>query len=189
MSRKISFSLSLDSIKSAIDALESYKIDIRNKCGYAIQKLADRGIMVAKQEVGGFGKHITFTRTGAVGTNDGIRCTVYAANTSLLTVEWQTLDGVKSVDISPILMAEFGSGQNADNARAKKFGMGTGTFPGQTHAEDPTGWWYMDLDGEWHHSMGATPTRPMYEAAQEIFRSVEQVFKEVFSTSGVSYND
>ena len=59
-------------------------------------------------------------------------------------------------------------------------GVGTGTFPGGTHGADPEGWWYMDLDGVWHHSYGMTPKMPMYHASLAIMSNVQRVAKEVF---------
>ena len=61
-------------------------------------------------------------------------------------------------------MIEFGSGLRAQNPKNIP-GVGTGTFPGQTHASDPNGWWYMDLEGNWNHSYGITPQMPMYKAS------------------------
>ena len=60
--------------------------------------------------------------------------------------------------------------------------MGTGTFPGQTHAEDPEGWWYQTLDGVWHHSKGIAPTMPMAKAQAEIYDQIASVAREVFGT-------
>jgi hypothetical protein len=92
--------------------------------------------------------------------------------------EWQTKDGVRSAEISPALMLEFGSGLKAENP-ANIEGVGTGTFPGGTHGTEP-GWWYMDLDGVWHHSSGVAPKMPMYYAGKELREKVLEIAKEIF---------
>ena len=102
---------------------------------------------------------------------------------SKIVSEWQTLEGVKRATVSPVLMLEFGSGLQAENP-ANIPGVGTGTFPGQTHAENPGGWWYMDLDGVWHHSRGMAAKMPMYFAGKEIRAKIVSIAREVFQNGG-----
>lgn len=92
--------------------------------------------------------------------------------------EWQTREGVKRAEVSPMLMLEFGSGLPVQNP-ANIPGVGTGTFPGGTHGNEP-GWWYMDLEGEWHYSSGTAPKMPMYFAGKELREKVEAIAREVF---------
>lgn len=99
-------------------------------------------------------------------------------DSSKIVSEWQTLDGVKSAEVSPCLMIEFGSGLKAENP-ASVPGVGTGTFPGQTHAEQGT-WSYMDLDGNWHTSSGVTPRMPIYYAGKELREKVLAIARDVF---------
>ena len=108
-----------------------------------------------------------------------------ATNTGIIKSQWLQKDGsVSEADVSPILMAEFGSGLRANNAKGKQMDppMGTGTFPDQTHAEDPNGWWYKDLNEVWHHSYGVTPTMPVWKAYMEMYDLIESTAKEVFGT-------
>lgn len=179
MAKRISFGLSVKEIKAAQKQLRDYQKEIARKCEKFAKQLCDAGILVATQNAGSYGKYITFY-SDITSQGSGIKAVLIATNTGLLKSEWRTRDGVKSVDVSPLLMAEFGSGLKADNPRAGEFGMGTGTFPGQTHAGDPEGWWYMDLNGEWHHSYGVTPTMPMCKASQEMIKNVRRIAKEVF---------
>lgn len=161
--------------------LEAYKRRLLDKCAIFTERLADKGILVGEQNLGEYEKFIMFS----VETNPqryGAKTILYATNTGIIKSQWMTKDGIKEADVSPILMAEFGSGLRANNAHASKFGMGTGTFPGQTHAEDPEGWWYQTLDGVWHHSKGVTPSMPMYKAQMEIYDQIASVALEVFGT-------
>ena len=81
------------------------------------------------------------------------------------------------------MAVEFGAGiyyNKSNSIIANKFGMGIGTFPGQTHAFDSNGWYYLGDDGEWHHSYGVKATMPMYKAGTEIRKNIDKVVREVF---------
>ena len=57
---------------------------------------------------------------------------------------------------------------------------GVGTYPGQTHAESPYGWWWVDEQGNKHHSYGNRAYMPMYHAEQAIIMQIREVAKDVF---------
>ena len=94
---------------------------------------------------------------------------------------------------SPAAMfVEFGAGviYGAGHPFAAELGMGPGTFPGQTHAFNPNGWWFKTDDPKlatktdrygyyWHHSYGNPPHMPMYHAARAVVRKAPQVAAEV----------
>ena len=90
--------------------------------------------------------------------------------------KWQNQDGVQSKEIFPALMLEFGAGLPAQNP-ANIPGVGTGTYG--THGNEP-GWWYMDLQGEWHYSTGVSSKMPMYNAGKELKEKVVKIAREVF---------
>ena len=168
-------------IDSALKQLAKYRNSIPDKCELFCRRLAEKGIDVAEQHTGKFGSHIVF-KIQTTKLPDGAKAVLIATNTSLIHVMWIGA-GVAygEADISPLMMAEFGSGLPAQqNPRGPEFGMGTGTFPGQTHAWDPDGWWYQDLEGEWHHSYGETPTMPMTEASKAMIKAVRKTAREVF---------
>ena len=180
--KKVKFNcFSVSSLQSAMERLKAYRDDLANKCEQFCIRLAEQGIDVAKQHTGKFGSHIVF-EVQSTRLPDGAKAIMVASNTSLIHVMWIG-PGVAygEADISPLMMAEFGSGLPAQkNPRGPEFGMGTGTFPGQTHAEDPEGWWYQDLEGEWHHSYGETPEMPMTEADTAMIRAIRKTAREVF---------
>lgn len=179
MAKKIFTSdLSTDGIEKLKKQLLDYKQGLNEKCIAFVKRLADEGIIVAQQNVGGFGKYITFNTT-VVPENGGYHGIMLATNTGIITSQWKTKEGEKSADVSPLLMVEFGSGLRAQNPKNIP-GVGTGTFPGQTHAGDANGWWYMDLDGVWHHSYGVTPKMPMYKASLEMHSKITSIAREVF---------
>lgn len=174
----ISISLSEKSIQNAIKELESYNSSLINKCETFVRKLAEKGIETAKTRTGNYGKYITFT----IKTNKdeyGVSAVLLATNTGIIRSEWLTKDGVKTADVSPLLMVEFGSGLRAKNPKNVP-GVGTGTFPGGTHGSTPNGWWYKDLDSVWHHSTGVSPQAPVYNASLRMISDIQTVAREVF---------
>lgn len=92
-----------------------------------------------------------------------------------------------------LLFFEFGAGvSGGGHPQAGQFGMGPGTYPGQTHAFDPNGWYYptddpalivaYGRDGQGlGHSYGNPPHMPMYNASQKIRQDLLTVAREVFA--------
>ncbi len=181
MAKKISFGLSVREVQNAIKEIKAYQNDLNRKCEELCRRLTVEGIAIAQVHIGssGFGKYIRLASEIAP-QRAGCRAVLYMEDTVKVTSEWRTKEGTRSATVSPMLMLEFGSGLKAQNP-AGVSGVGTGTFPEQTHAEDPSGWWYMDLSGEWHHSTGVSPKMPMYFAGKEMREKIVTVAKEVFA--------
>lgn len=179
MAKKISFGLSVKEIQAAIKEVKAYQNDINRKCELLCKKLTAEGISIAKAHIGssGFGKYIHLG-SEITPQKAGCKAIYYMEDSSKIVSQWQTLEGTKSAEISPSLMIEFGSGLKAENP-ANIPGVGTGTFPGGTHGNEP-GWWYMDLNGEWHYSSGVSPKMPMYHAGKELREKVLSIAREVF---------
>lgn len=180
MAKKISFGLSVREIQSAIKEVKQYQNDLNRKCEELCRRLCAEGITIAQVHIGssGFGKYIRLS-SEITPQQAGCRAVFYMEDSQKIVSQWQTLEGVKSAEVSPSLMIEFGSGLKAENP-ANIPGVGQGTFPGQTHAEDAGGWWYMDLNREWHHSSGVSPKMPMYFAGKELREKVLSIARDVF---------
>ena len=82
-----------------------------------------------------------------------------------------------------VLFLEFGSGisYGAGHPLNAEYGMGPGTYPGQTHVPDPGYWWYTGTDGESHYSAGNAPSMAMYIAGMDMRMEIERIAREVFS--------
>ena len=178
MAKPINVSLSESSIQGAIRQLQQYKQEILNKCEKLVSELADSGIEVGKSNTGNFGHYIIFSKKLQPNSN-GCTAIVVATETGKIISQWQTSDGIKTADVSPLLMAEFGSGWRAQPHFDDDRG-GQGTFPEQTHAFDSEGWYWRDLEGNLHHSYGITPTMPMYKAYSHMEQNIINKAKEVF---------
>lgn len=179
MPKKISFGLSVREVQAAIKELKAYQNDLNRKCQLLCDKLCAEGIQVAQIHIGssGFEKYI---HLGSEISSEkaGCRAILYMEDTTKIKSEWQTKEGVRNAEISPVAMIEFGSGLKAENP-ANIPGVGTGTFPGGKHGSEP-GWYYMDLEGNWHYSTGVSPKMPMYYVGKELREKVVDVAKEVF---------
>ena len=174
---EINIKLDTRSTKMAIRNLKRYQEQLNAKCELFVSKLIDIGIKTAKLNCGEYGDKITFSRE--IGVYGG---SVKGAVGKLVAVGTPTarLRGGEEVMIDPLLMAEFGSGWNA-KVLDKVDGVGQGTFPGQTHAFDPTGWWYTDIEtGKSEKSYGEEPTYPMHSAMVAMIFDIDKVIKEVF---------
>lgn len=181
MAKKLSFGLSVTEVNKAIQEIKVYQNDLNRKCELLCQKLCEEGVQIAKAHIGssGFGKYIHLD-SEITPQQAGCKAVFYMEDTAKIKSEWQTQDGVRSAEVSPSLMIEFGSGQKADNPAGIK-GVGTGTFPGGKHGNEP-GWYYMDLEGNWHYSTGISPKMPMYYADKELSEKVLKIAKEIFDT-------
>lgn len=174
----IHMDLSVKSVRNAIKELKKYEDDLTYKCQLLAEKLADRGIETAKMNTGNFGHYIKFSKEITSNENE---CTVIivAEDVRKIISQWKSGDQIKKAEVSPLLMVEFGSGFKAQNPNNLP-GVGQGTFPGQTHAFDKEGWYWIDLDGNLNHSYGITPKMPMYHAAMKMRNDIKTIAKEVF---------
>lgn len=163
----------LDNIDGLIDYLDTYSEELEDKAIRLSEMLADLGITVASQNVGGeWGSYLIFGKE-----LEGDEVIFYATDSGQIRVSWDNNDGY---DVSPLLLCEFGSGQYANNPFSIPLPVGQGTMPGQTHAFDPNGWYWRE-NKVLHHSVGVPPDSPMYKASLEIMESVGKIAKEVFN--------
>lgn len=172
--------LSISGIEQLKKDLLDYKNNtLPNLLKQYITALAQEGISVGKQNVGGFGKYITFSIQTEV-SKDGCKALMLASETGKIISTWKSYGEIKSAEVSPLLMAEFGSGWGAENPMQIP-GVGQGTFPGQTYAFDKEGWYWIDEDDNLNYSRGITAKMPMYKASIRIQEIAKKKAKEIFS--------
>lgn len=179
MSKTISFGLSVSEIDRAIKELREYQNSLDSKCQQLCGRLCNEGIQITQVHIGssGFGKYIRLS-SEITPEKAGCKAIFFMEDSQKIISQWQNQEGIQSKEISPALMLEFGAGLPAQNP-ANIPGVGTGTYG--THGNEP-GWWYMDLQGEWHYSSGVSPKMPMYNAGKELRDKVLKIAKEVFNT-------
>lgn len=164
------------SLQQAIKQIEAYRDDLPRKCQEICRRLAEEGVKVADVAINSvpIGKTITLT-TDINPSKMGCKAIM-----KMTGRETRTEDGRI---FYTALAIEFGAGiryNQTANPKASEFGMGVGTFPGQTHAENPEGWYYLDSNGEWKHSYGVRASMPMYKASVEMRQKIDSIVREVF---------
>lgn len=181
MATKISFGLSVREVRNAIKEIKAYQNDLNRKMELLCRRLTAEGIQITQSHIGssGFGKYIHLG-SEITPQQAGCKAIFYMEDTAKIKSEWKVSEQEsRSAELSPSLLIEFGSGLNAKNP-ANVEGVGQGTFPGQSHAFDKGGWWYKDMNEEWHHSNGVSPKMPMYKAGKELKKKVLNIAREVF---------
>ena len=176
MPKKIRMSLNPQDIKRVQDELKDYEKRLVTKCNVLCGRLADIGISVAKANI----------KSAPLGTHVHLDLKYEHPRNGCKAILMATGDTINtpSGSINALLMIEFGSGihfNHEQNPKADDYGMGVGTYPGQTHAFQEEGWYYMDDSGNWHHTYGVKATMPMYNADIEIITNIHKVAREVFS--------
>lgn len=190
------YNVSLDSkelFKLSSDLLK-YADDFENKVHTFLDKLSRVGFMVAVRNGGDFSHYITYSKRF-----DDNTTVVITAHSSPITAKWYARSSTKTVrteEISPLLMAEFGSGHYAIQGTGEAAGLGgQGTLNKYGHAFDIDGWYWWsddstsigggeivkDANGRFKfHSMGTRPSRPLHKAVMACVLQVEEIAREVF---------
>ena len=175
MPTKIKMRLCTEDVEHAIKELKRYEGRLVTRCNVLCGKLADMGMTVARAKIGEapLGKYVRLD-VKYKNNSKGCKAMLFATGDTLNT---------PNGSINTLLMIEFGAGihfNHEQNPKASEFGMGVGTYPGQTHAFQEEGWYYMDEAGEWHHTYGVKATKPMYNADMEMLMNIHRVAKEIF---------
>ena len=176
---RLEISLNTRSLNHAIGELKRYKLNLESKTQIFLDRLLEEGIRVAEMHTGRYTGYIAFEKDIKVGKKVCVGV-LTGLNTKPFISTWKVKGGKKSVEVNALLMAEFGSGWLA-NVIWNVPGVGQGTFPGQTHATDPGGWWWEDEDGTKHHSIGEAPYYPMYSAEMAMLEKIDSIAREVFN--------
>lgn len=161
-----------------MESLENYKAELAQKAQDFVSRLMDIGVETAELNTGQYKGFIVFSKHLFI-AEDGVDGAIVATDGTKLIREWYSYGRVVSTEISPLLMAEFGSGWLA-KVLDDVTGVGQGTFPGQHHAFDKDGWDWTTPDGTQHHSIGETPTFPMHSAIVAMEFEIDRVGREVF---------
>lgn len=191
------FTISLDSneIRQAAEDLRTYAEEFQMKCERFFDACADHGIKIAQMHEGDFGGYIVYSKRFET---DGEEYTIYIVATDTpLTKTWYTSatgGKTKSATISPLLMAEFGSGWKALEEIPAGVNAGRGTLNTYGHADQPSWSWWTDnasdqtdaqmissKNGRWlFKTSGIVPSRPLHEAVMSLVKDVEGIAISIF---------
>lgn len=160
-------------LDETIRRLEEYRDKVQRAAEEIVRRLSLLGYDVAYQIMGGH---------------------IYSGETigSLTIVEESPTKHILMAGSQALLFFEFGAGAGGGgHPLAGEFGFGPGTYPGQTHAFDPNGWWFptddpalivrYGKDGQGYgHSYGNQPHMPFYNASRKMRDDLLDVAREVF---------
>lgn len=164
--------LSVKGIKSLISDLEDYRKSLDDKVELFAQRLAERGVEVAKTNVAKLGAVFTGDLINSIhsqigGTDNGSSVFYVVAGTQQCA------------------FVEFGTGQMGEEAPYPyplPEGVSWNYNSGSTIFEISPGQygWFYNRDGQWYFTQGM-PSRPfMYETSIELMQEIERIAKEVF---------
>lgn len=187
-------SLDTKELDALADYLDNYARTFEQKVQTFLERLAEKGIEVASVNGGDFSSYIVYSKK----VESGTKVKMIAKDREEITNSWyasSTSKELRQETISPLLMAEFGSGHYAISAEGEASGLGgQGTLNKYGHAFDSNGWyWWSDdatsMDGEplnekngrWRfHSRGTHPSQPLHKAVMACIEQVEGIAREVF---------
>lgn len=204
---RLNNALNKKSVNTLIKNLESYRDEtIRQCCRAFVSMLADEGIQIANMTKGSYASsnpddinmadYIYFYKEVHEPTISG--CKAILIGTSTMDVYGQ---GVGAYAVSPILMEEFGSGAFAGPVKGSTNWLkssdfsadaslnpvgGKGTHPNQSYANNPNGWWWVDVNGEKHHSYGYVGSHPMQRAADDMSQKIKSIGRQAFGSISLS---
>lgn len=188
------YNVRLDSkelFKLSSDLLK-YADDFENKVRIFLEKLAQVGISVAVANSGVFSRYIVYsikqennTTVKLVASSEPIESAWYVSSKS---------EEQRTEVISPILMAEFGSGHYAIQGTGEAAGLGgQGTLNVYGHALDANGWYWWSEEASQdgvlkkskngrflYQSDGLPPAQPLHKAVMACIERVEEIEREVF---------
>ena len=106
-----------------------------------------------------------------------------------VTVTYQLKDNTVYIYMSgkEAVFIEFGAGVihngpigTSLHPKGEELGLVIGSYPGQTHADSPHGWYYTDENGVKHRSKGNPAFAPLYLTEIYLMTNAARIAKEVF---------
>lgn len=177
MVRKFTAKLSTDSLEELKRQLLQYKnVELPTKCRELVKRLMASGVEVANAKLSAspLGNQVTIT-TNLSPEKYGSKGIILAKGAV------HQAEGYEPFSV--LLAIEFGAGiyyNSTANPKAGEFGLGVGTFPGQTHAFEDQWYYWDEKSQQWYSTHGIKATMPMYSADMEIIQNVEKIAREVF---------
>lgn len=177
----ISFSLSVKSVRDAMKALEDYKTGLADKCNLLSEKLAEKGVEIAKGEIVSLDAVFTSELLESIHSEERgsgvwavIAGTAYAA-----FVEF----GTGQVGLSSPYPYDFPDGVSwaYNTGKTIRQAMQDIVIHGSTFVQAGEYYWsYIGKDGKLHITKGM-PARPyMYNTANELRDLIIETAREVF---------
>lgn len=173
MAKKITITLSQKSIQDAISQIKAYQNDLTYKCQLLTEKLAEKGVEIARLQLADLDAIFTTELISSVHAE-------YKGSVKGGGI-WAVVAGTDHA-----MFVEFGTGivgKRSPYPGNLPDGIDWQYASGKTIrqlADGRYGWFYKDDDGQWWFTEGM-PSRPfMYYTAQELEKIVVETAREVF---------
>ena len=173
MAKKITINLSQKSIQDAISQIKAYQNDLTYKCQLLAEKLAEKGVEIARLQLADLDAVFTTELISSVHAE-------YKGSVKGGGV-WAVVAGTDHA-----LMVEFGTGivgKQSPYPGKLPDGVTWNYASGKTIrelADGRYGWFYPGDDRNWYFTEGM-PSRPfMYYTSLQLMKIVEKTVKEVF---------
>nr|DAV40727.1 MAG TPA: tail component protein [Caudoviricetes sp.] len=178
---EIKFSLSKKSIRQAINALEAYKKELKDKCNLLSQRLAEKGVEIARAEIVDLDAVFTSELLNSIHSEDkgnGVWAVV-AGTDHALFVEFGT-GQVGQQSPYPYGFPE-GISWSYNTGKTIRQALNDIVIHGSTFVKAGEYYWsYVGKDGKIHITKGM-PSRPfMYNTANELMDKIVETAREVF---------
>lgn len=172
--------LNKKSVRTFEKKLQDYKKSFEHKNRLVVERLAERGMSIVQTyNSTGLGVYIAVDKR--VDSSD-----VNGATGYLIEIPTKEIfgEGRNHQQIDVLLMHEYGSGRFAISPGAESEGVvaGRGTFPNQTHAFDPNGWYYITSDGVVRHSSGYYPRAGLQNTLNQLYQEAVNIIREVYNS-------
>lgn len=178
---EIKFSLSEKPIRQAINALEAYKKELKDKCNLLCRRLAEKGVEIARAEIVNLDAVFTSELLDSIHSEDkgnGIWAVV-AGTDHALFVEF----GTGQVGQQSPYPYEFPEGisWSYNTGKTIRQALNDIVIHGSTFVKTGEYYWtYIGKDGKAHITKGM-PSRPfMYNTANELRDKIVETAREVF---------
>lgn len=157
------------SIDEIIKGLEDYKRSLKVKADALVKKLADAGCEAVSITYGAWLYKGSREAEVTVEQRGPAQYAIVASGETVLILEFGA--GVSYSATQHPLANSIEGGP-----------YGPGTYPGQTHAMDPRGWYLPKSAGgrSGVHTYGNAPSMAMYNTGKSLHEVVKQAAKEVF---------
>lgn len=176
---EIKFSLSEKSIRQAINALEAYKKELKDKCNLLCRRLAEKGVEIARAEIVNLDAVFTSELLDSIHSEDkgnGIWAVV-AGTDHALFVEF----GTGQVGQQSPYPYEFPEGisWSYNTGKTIRQALNDIVIHGSTFVKTGEYYWtYIGKDGKAHITKGM-PSRPfMYNTANELRDKIVETARE-----------
>lgn len=170
MKRKITFSLSSESIREAIHKIEEYKEELKFKSSVFVQRLAEEGLKVIEAnkysegdaDFNGLHSYVWVDESGST-----TKATLVLAGKDVAFIEFGA--GVHY----------NGNGGSSPHPQGQKLGMTIGSY-GKGHGLEDSWVYYDSEQARFRVSYGTRAAMPMAKADEAIRKKYLDIAKEVF---------